>query len=153
MIQAGSDRYSVLGLPFFSAFHVELDRTNHLITFKPGCGCETALDEYPLISIDGMPTICPPDFSAPTGSGNNQTLPDRTATNSSWTCKQYIREIPKPQVSVKSIDSSSVEASSNGEFSSRIRDWVPYFFVISDESSPGGAGAVYVAISLFLYFL
>jgi hypothetical protein len=44
--------YALLGLPFFNAFHIVLDRTNYQIGFQPGCGCNSSLDQYPNIITD-----------------------------------------------------------------------------------------------------
>ena len=58
MVGDGGIHFSILGMPFFSTFHIILDRTNYEITFQPGCDCEASMDGYPKILVDGMPTIC-----------------------------------------------------------------------------------------------
>ena len=58
LVGDGGVHYSILGLPFFSAFHIILDRTNFQITFQPGCDCESSSDGYPKILVDSLPTIC-----------------------------------------------------------------------------------------------
>ncbi|KAI8914220.1 aspartic peptidase domain-containing protein, partial [Gorgonomyces haynaldii] len=41
--------FSILGLPFYSAFYILKDRPNRRIGFAPGCDCATATDGYPKV--------------------------------------------------------------------------------------------------------
>ncbi|KAJ8331815.1 hypothetical protein O5D80_000120 [Batrachochytrium dendrobatidis] len=49
-VQAGSDYYAVLGIPFMTRLGLTFDRAHKRIGFGPGCGCETETDGYPTIS-------------------------------------------------------------------------------------------------------
>ncbi|OAJ39300.1 hypothetical protein BDEG_23161 [Batrachochytrium dendrobatidis JEL423] len=49
-VQAGSDYYAVLGIPFMTRLGLTFDRAHKRIGFGPGCGCEVATDGYPIIS-------------------------------------------------------------------------------------------------------
>lgn len=52
----GSDyTFGLLGLPIFSSYHIVTDYLANTITFQPGCGCESSLDEYPTVLIDNKP--------------------------------------------------------------------------------------------------
>lgn len=51
MVSVGTNQQIVLGLPFFSAFHIVIDRDLGIMTFDRGCGCSTATDGYPTISV------------------------------------------------------------------------------------------------------
>jgi hypothetical protein len=49
MITAGSDVWAILGLPFFSSYHITVDRTIGTMKFELGCGCESSIDGFPKI--------------------------------------------------------------------------------------------------------
>ncbi|OAJ45146.1 hypothetical protein BDEG_28307 [Batrachochytrium dendrobatidis JEL423] len=51
-VTAGSNDYAVLGMSFMTRLTLTFDRTHKRIGFGPGCGCETATNEYPTISND-----------------------------------------------------------------------------------------------------
>lgn len=59
MISSVGDSYAILGLPFFQAYHIVVDRDIGQVSFQLGCGCELATDSYPIISTSGD-TIEPP---------------------------------------------------------------------------------------------
>lgn len=54
MIGTWGDQYAVLGLPFFSAYHIVVDRDSGQISFQLGCNCENSPDGYPKISTFGQ---------------------------------------------------------------------------------------------------
>lgn len=60
MVSSWADQYSILGLPFFSAYHIVVDRDNGRINFQLGCGCEFSTDGYPKISTSGYQMNGPP---------------------------------------------------------------------------------------------
>ena len=53
MITSQSESSVVFGLPFFSAYHIVVDRDLGQMTFQIGCGCYFATDGYPKISTSG----------------------------------------------------------------------------------------------------
>ena len=53
MISAWTGNYAILGIPVVSAFYIIADLSKESLTFQPGCGCESRLDKYPLILVDG----------------------------------------------------------------------------------------------------
>jgi hypothetical protein len=69
-----------LGLPYFTAFHIILDKDQQQVTFSPGCGCNTN-DKYPLILTDNLFKYC-----------TSNTTPSSTSTE--WTCQTYTPWIP-----------------------------------------------------------
>ncbi|KAJ3373998.1 hypothetical protein HDU91_000054 [Kappamyces sp. JEL0680] len=56
LVASWGDRYGILGLPFFSAYHIVVDRDSGKLSFQLGCACESSVDGYPKISTNG-PTI------------------------------------------------------------------------------------------------
>lgn len=73
----GSDDFAIMGLPFYTAYHIVMDRTNNLVKFQPGCGCESLLDRYPEIFTDGISNKCSPTIT--TNSTTN-------GTSTAWSC-------------------------------------------------------------------
>jgi len=57
MVASYSETYAILGLPFFSSFHIMVDRDIGKITFKQGCECSVRNDGYPKISTSGPQII------------------------------------------------------------------------------------------------
>jgi hypothetical protein len=51
MISAGSDMWAILGLTFFSSYHITVDRTAGTMKFELGCGCKDSVDNYPQIIL------------------------------------------------------------------------------------------------------
>ncbi|KAJ8322489.1 hypothetical protein O5D80_006574 [Batrachochytrium dendrobatidis] len=49
-IKAGSNDYSILGIPFMAQLGLTFDRTHKRIGFGAVCGCEVATSKYPTIS-------------------------------------------------------------------------------------------------------
>jgi hypothetical protein len=41
----------ILGVPFFNAYHITLNRDEATVSFQLGCGCELSDDGYPKIEI------------------------------------------------------------------------------------------------------
>ena len=82
--------YALLGLPFFSAFHIVLDRTNFQIGFQPGCGCNTTLDKYPMIitdsSADSSKNWTCQTYSEPTLANVNTNVKENAAVAYSVSC-------------------------------------------------------------------
>lgn len=100
--QNDTDPYMILGLPYFSAFHIILDRENQEITFSPGCGCQTT-DKYPLILTDNQYQYCKKAVSNATAAVSTST------TSTSWTCQTYSAWLPATTATTASTvgDSSS----------------------------------------------
>jgi hypothetical protein len=69
MIAPGDDDWAILGLTFFSAYHITIDRNLGTMKFELGCGCEEALDGYPKI-IAGGNTVSPKRANHATKSRN-----------------------------------------------------------------------------------
>lgn len=53
MVGSWGSQYAILGLPFFSAFHVVVDKDLGKMTFQLGCDCESSTDGYPKIITQG----------------------------------------------------------------------------------------------------
>jgi Eukaryotic aspartyl protease len=53
MITSMSETSVIFGLPFFSAYHIVVDRDLGKLTFQIGCGCYFATDGYPKITTAG----------------------------------------------------------------------------------------------------
>ncbi|KAJ3256925.1 hypothetical protein HK103_005043 [Boothiomyces macroporosus] len=57
MITAGYDQYAVLGLPFFSAYYVLVDRNSGQLQVSLGCSCLYSTSNYPkIITSNGVGT-------------------------------------------------------------------------------------------------
>lgn len=93
MVGSVGDQYTILGLPFFAAYHIVVDRDSGKITFQLGCGCDQATDSYPTISTSGR-TMDPdlPSFVTPERPSNVPNIFTRDVTYQggySWQSKVY----------------------------------------------------------------
>jgi hypothetical protein len=50
-IVSDDTKRAILGLPYFSAYYITLDRSKFTIEFRLGCACDKAKDGYPKIII------------------------------------------------------------------------------------------------------
>jgi hypothetical protein len=96
--------YMILGLPFFSAFHIVLDKGKEEITFSPGCGCNTK-DKYPIILTDNQYKFCK-SSTLGTGATSTNAIPS-TSTSSKWTCQSYTPWLPATTVTASSSNNSN----------------------------------------------
>ncbi len=97
-IVEGSNTYISLGLPFFSAFYVSIDRNAGRYGFAPGCGCQRGDKSRMVYLADLDQGQCNKTYSAPPHS-TTSALTFTPSTTTSFTITPTERPNPSTSTS------------------------------------------------------